>query len=594
MYSSWRIFFHASIISAICLIFAGCTNSCSQKVSDTDSTLNVVLSANVKGLDPIYANDTYSNAVISNISETLLEYHYLKRPLELQPLLAESMPEVSDNGLTHTFKIKKGVKFHNNEAFENGIGRELKAQDFVYSWKRLADPRLQADGFWVFDGKIKGLNEWRDKVSAGEADYDTPIEGIEATDDYTLVIKLSKPYYQLHYVLAMGFTSPVAKEVVDKHGKEYLNHPVGTGPYKFANWVRNNKIELVKNENWHGQTYPTEGATGDEEAGLLADAGKTLPFNDKITFHEVTEAQPRWLNFMKGNYEYMGIPKDNFDSAIAEGDLTPEMKSKGVQLFKTPEPDVTYVAFNMKDPILGKNENLRKAIALAYDTKTSIEKFYNGQALPAQSPIPPSIDAYDPNFENPFKKFDVSKAKEFLEKAGFPEGKGAPVIEYSALTSSTARQMAEFFKQNMAAIGLQVKIDSVSWPQLQKKIKEAQAQMWGIAWLADYPDAENFLQLLYGPNKTPGPNGANFANSKFDELYKKAAILPPGPERTQLYQEMRDIFVNEMPWVPGVHRLGYYLRHGWIKNFKMHSIINNHFKYLRVDAKKRAELKAKL
>lgn len=594
MHHYWSSFIKFSILAATSLIVAGCTKGCSQSVSDTDTTLNIVLSANVKGLDSIYANDTYSNAVVSNISETLLEYHYLKRPLELQPLLAESMPEVSADGLTHTFKIKKGVKFHNNEAFPNGEGRELKAQDFVYAWKRLADPTLQADGFWVFDGKIKGLNEWRDAVSKGTATYDTPVEGLQTPDDYTLVITLAKPYYQLHYVLAMAFTAPVAKEVVDKYGKEYLNHPVGTGPYMFSEWVRNNKIVLKKNPTWHGQKYPSEGEAGDQEKGLLADAGKDLPFNDSIVFHEVTEDQPRWLNFMKGNYEYMGIPKDNFSTAIANGELTPEMKSKGIQLFVTPEPDVTYVAFNMRDPVIGKNENLRKAIALAYDTATSIQKFYNGQAVPAHSPIPPSIDAYDAEFQNPYKSHDISKAKEFLEKAGFPEGKGAPVIEYTALSSSTSRQMAEFFQQNMAAIGLQVKIDSVSWPQLQQKIKDSQAQMWGIAWLADYPDAENFLQLLYGPNATPGPNGSNFANPKFDELYKKAASLPPGPERTQIYRQMRDIFVTDMPWVPGVHRLGYYMHYSWLKNFKSHAIINNHFKYLRVDPKARAEMKAKL
>ena len=285
--STWRTFFNVSVISAVCLIFAGCTNSCSQKVSDTDSTMNVVLSANVKGLDPIYANDVYSNSIVNNISETLMEYHYLKRPLELKPLLAEGMPEVSADGLTHTFKIKKGVKFHNNEAFENGIGRELKASDFEYSWKRLADPRLQADGFWIFDGKIAGLNEWRDKVSAGEADYDTPVEGITATDDHTLVVKLSKPYFQLHYVLTMSYTSPVAKEVVEKYGKEYLNHPVGTGPYKFSNWVRNNKIELVKNENWHGQTYPTEGAPGDEVSLTISRPGGSKEKTVRLVREEV-------------------------------------------------------------------------------------------------------------------------------------------------------------------------------------------------------------------------------------------------------------------------------------------------------------------
>lgn len=594
MYSTWKSLFQLIVLAFVSATVVGCTKGCSQKVSDTDTTLNVPVRANVKGLDPIYGNDIYAHAVMSNIFEALFEYHYLKRPLELQPLLAESMPEVSEDGLTHTIKIKKGVMFQDDEAFEGGKGRELKATDFVYAWKRLADPALTSDGFWIFDGKIKGLEEWREAMSKGEADYDTPIEGFSTPDEYTIVIKLAKPFYQLNYVLAMNYSVPVARETIEKYGNEFLNNPVGTGPYVFENWVRGSKIELVKNPNWHGQKYPSEGEETDQENGLLADAGKDLPFNDRLVFHEITEDQPRWLNFMKGNLDYSEIPKDNFDAAVANGGLTEEMKKKGIDLYVYGEPDVTYIAFNMKDPVLGKNEYLRKAISMAYDTSTSIEKFYNGRAIPAQSPIPPDIDGYDPTFKNPFKKHDISKAKEFLEKAGFPEGKGAPELEYVTLSTSTSRQMAEYFKQNMEAIGLNVKIESVSWPQLQSQIKGAEAQLWGIAWLADYPDAENFLQLLYGPNQAPGPNGANFSNKKFDELYKKASLLPPGSERTELYTQMRDIFVEEMPWVPGVHRLGYALHHGWLENFKIHRVVGNYYKYLRVDPKKRAELKADL
>jgi oligopeptide transport system substrate-binding protein len=300
------------------------------------------------------------------------------------------------------------------------------------------------------------------------------------------------------------------------------------------------------------------------------------------------------LNFMKGNYDISAIPKDNFDSTIVEGDLSPEMKKKGIQMSTYLQPDVTYIAFNMKDPVLGKNDKLRKAIAMAYDSATSIEKFYNGRGVKAHSPIAPGIDAYDPEFKNPYVEFDQSKAKKMLEDAGFPEGKGAPTLEYATTASSTARQMAEYFKQNMEAIGLKIEIASVSWPQLQAKIKDAKAQMWGIAWLADYPDAENFLQLLYGPNGSPGPNGANFNNSEFNKLYEQASALPPGPERTEVYRKMRDIFVKEMPWVPNVHRKGYSLRHGWIKNYKPNPMKANSLKYFKVDAAKRAELKAKL
>jgi oligopeptide transport system substrate-binding protein len=594
MFKTTKSIVQLVILTATCLVISACTNSCSQKTSSSDTTLHFPLTSTIKGLDPIQSNSTYSSRVVSQIFTPLFQYHYLKRPFELEPLAAESMPEASEDGLVHTIKIKRGMKFHDNDAFPNGEGREVKAQDFIYSWKRLADPDNRANGFWIFDGKIKGLNEWRDAKSAGSADYDTEIEGMKALDDYTLQITLIKPYYQLYYTLAMEFTSVVPKEAVEEYGEEFLNNPVGSGPYVFTEWVRGSKITLDKNPNYFAEKYPSEGAEGDEQVGLLADAGKNLPFNDKIIFYEVVESQPLWLNFMKGNYDISAIPKDNFDSTIVEGDLSPEMKKKGIQMSTYLQPDVTYIAFNMKDPVLGKNDKLRKAIAMAYDSATSIEKFYNGRGVKAHSPIAPGIDAYDPEFKNPYVEFDQSKAKKMLEDAGFPEGKGAPTLEYATTASSTARQMAEYFKQNMEAIGLKIEIASVSWPQLQAKIKDAKAQMWGIAWLADYPDAENFLQLLYGPNGSPGPNGANFNNSEFNKLYEQASALPPGPERTEVYRKMRDIFVKEMPWVPNVHRKGYSLRHGWIKNYKPNPMKANSLKYFKVDAAKRAELKAKL
>ncbi len=573
------------------IVASGCT--CSKKV-DVSNTINAELKANVKGLDPAYASDLYTNEVISQMFDTLYQYHYLKRPLELEPLLAASLPEISADGLTHTIKLKKGVKFHDSEAFADGKGREVTAQDFIYSFKRVSDPSVQSDGFWVFDGKIKGLAEWRDQLSKGTATYDTPIEGFQAPDPYTLVFKLTRPYYQLEYVLTMSYTAPVPKEAVDKYGKEFLNHPVGTGPYKFASWTRGNKIELVKNPNWHGGTYPSEGAAEDQEKGLLADAGKALPFADKIVFFEMVEDQPRWLNFMKGNLDAVSIPKDNYDSAIDANGLRKDFADKGILLHITNEQDLTYTAFNMLDPILGKNVDLRRAMSYAYDTKTVISKFYNGRAIPAAGPIPPDIDGYDPNYVNPYREFSVEKAKAALAKAGFPEGKGLPTFVYSTISSSTSRQMAEFFQQNMAAIGIQISIKTLSWPQFTQETRDKKGQIWGVAWGADYPDAENFLQLLYGPNISPGPNGSNYQNKNFDKLYEQAARLPPGEARTAIYKQMRDISTEDMPWIPGAHRLGYYLYHPWLKNYKRHGIINNAYKYLRVDLETKKDAGSKL
>lgn len=580
--------------------FALAAQGCTKKVSDTDTTLNIVVRANIKGLDPIRANDLYSSMAIANIFESLLQYNYLKRPFTLEPGLADAMPTASADGLTHTFKIKKGVKFQDNAAFPDGKGRELTAQDFIYSWKRLADPKNASEGFWIFDGKIKGLNEWIEAMRAGKATYDTPVEGLSAPDANTLVIKLTGPYYQLYDVLAMPFAAVVPKEAVEKYGQEFLNNPVGTGPFMLksaSDWVRGSKMTLTKNPTWRGQTYPTEGEASDKANGFLEDAGKPLPFAEKVVFTELIEDTPRWQNAVKGNFDYVEIPNDVFDKAIDKNDrtkLSKELTDKGMTLSITTNPDVTYTGFNMKDPILGKNKPLRQAMSLAQDGATLIAKFYNGRGIVAQGPIPPGFPSYDANFKNPYSQFNIEKAKELLAKAGYPEGKGLPEFTFDTLSDSKARQQTEFFVQNMAAIGIKVKINANTWPQFQDKIKTGKTQLFGIAWNADYPDPQNFFQLFYSKNMAPGPNDTSFANAEFDKLYEQSLKLPPGDARNAVYQKMRDVVVEECPWIFGAHRLGYRVVHGWVHNMKWNDIQNDFPKYIRIDPKKRAELSKKL
>ena len=344
------------------MVAATALTACTSSKTPDKDTLRMNLVADIKGLDPIYVSDLYSNTVAANIFDTLFTYHYLQRPLKLIPYLAESMPEASKDGLVHTIKIRKGVLFQDSEAFPSGKGRELTAQDFIYSWKRLADKSNTSDGFWIFDGKIKGLNEWRDNLTDGKAKFEDDIEGLKAVDSHTLQITLTQPYYQLHNVLAMTYASPVAKEVVDKYGKETLNHPVGTGPYKLSKWIRGNTIILDENPTWHGKSwmkYPSEGEEGDKEKGLLEDAGKALPFVKRIVFSNIIESQPAWLNFLNARFDLSPIQKDDFDSAIINGEVAPALKEKGIQLIVTPGYDTSFQAINMEDPLLGKNKNLR-------------------------------------------------------------------------------------------------------------------------------------------------------------------------------------------------------------------------------------------
>lgn len=568
--------------------------SCSKKIDLNERVLNLAVTSEVKGMDPIYSNDRYSSNEVGRVYEGLLEYHYLKRPYTLVPNLAESLPAVSSDGLTYTFKIKKGVLFHDDAAFPSGKGRELVAEDFVYSIKRLADPKLQGLGWWLLDGKIKGLNEWRDKNSKKDkVDYTEVIEGLKTIDKYTIQFKLTKQFPQFLYSLAMPFTFAVAKEVVDHYGNEFLNHPVGTGPFMLKEFRQTaKKFSYTRNPNFREKVFPSEAS--EEFKGMLKYAGRKVPFVDRIEINIVKEDQPRWLNFLKGRVDYIAIPKDNFESAVTPGaGLDKQFAEKGIILSVTPSLDVTYVAFN-HDLKLLKNRDLRRALALAYDVKEFNKLFYNDTGLPAQSVVPPGIAGNNPTFKSDYRNHNVEEAKKLLAKAGYPNGAGLPEITYDCPSSSTSRQMGELFKKQMSKIGVNVKVVQNSWPELQKKITKRQVMLYGIAWGADYPDAENFLQLLYGPNRSPGANGSGYDNPEFNKMFAKAAVMQDSPERTSLYEKLNDLAASEVPWIYGVHRQSYTVKHSWLKNYISTDFETGQAQYLDVDLDVKKKMQDKL
>ena len=575
------------VLLGVLLGSAGCFK---KKVDLNERALNLVIGADVKGMDPIYANDAYSSGEIARVYEGLLEYHPFKRPYTLVPNLAEKLPSVSEDGLTYTFKIKKGVFFHDDKAFPEGKGRELEAKDFVYSIKRLADPKLQSLGWWLLDGKIAGLNGWRKKYTdKKEADYSEKIEGLQAIDKYTLKFKLSKSFPQFLYALAMPFTFVVPEEVVKHYKKEFLNHPIGTGPFVLPQFNQTKKIVYKRNPKFRKKLFPIEVSEEFKGKGIEKYAGKTLPIVDKVTVHIMSEPQPRWLKFLKGGIDFLSIPKDNFDSVITPSQgLVDDMAKKGIGLMISPSLDVTYVAFNHDNELL-KNVHLRRAMSLAYNVQESNKLFYNNTALPAHSVIPPGIAGYIKDYKNPYIGQNVEKAKEELAKAGYPEGKGLPEITYDSLSSTVSRQQAQFFQKQMAKIGLKIKLQTSTWPKFQEKITKRQVMLYGIAWGADYPDAENFLQLLFGPNRSPGANGSGYSNPEFDKLFKVASILQDSPKRTSMYETMYKMAAEEVPWIYGVHRQSYVVKHSWIKNYVPSDFNHGHVQYWDVNLQEKVK-----
>jgi oligopeptide transport system substrate-binding protein len=566
-------------------------SGCSKQNSFDEREINLISPQKVSGFDPINSSDRYSGNETGKVYEGLFEFHPLKRPYELMPNLAESLPTISPDGLTYLFKIRKGVLFHDSPAFPDSVGRELRANDIVYSIKRLADPKLNAKGWWLLDDKIVGLNEWKNKNSADEkTNYSEEVEGLKSLDDYTVQMKLKKPYPQFLYALAMPYTFIVPREAVEHFGKEFLNYPVGTGAFLLPKFEQSSMITYLRNPKFREKFYPSEGEVGDDKLGLLADAGKKIPLVDKINVHIVVESQPKWLSFLKAKDDLLEVKDVNIQQSInSDKTLKDEHKEKGVRLILKPMLDVTFYAFNHEDPIF-KNRKLRQAMNLAFDRASYNKLFHENTAFEAQGPIPPGLGGQAREFKNPYVKFDLEQAKKLMVEAGYPGGKGLPVIVVQTTSETISRQQVEFFEKCMDKIGINIDLGMNTWPQLVNKVSNKQHQMYTMAWGADYPDAENFLGLLYCPNQSPGSNGANYCNPDFDALYKQATVMQDSSERTDLYEKLNEMGATDAPWIFGFHRTDIYLAQAWLKNFKHMEFNHSQFQYLNVDLEVKKQL----
>jgi ABC-type transport system substrate-binding protein len=549
--------------------------------------------------DPAFASDLYSNNVIDEILEPPLTYDMLARPAKLKAQTLEAMPEITEGGRVYTMRIKKGIYFSDDPVFK-GEKRELVAQDFIFAIQRLIDPKMASPNSWMVDGKIEGLDAMRDKAKKdGKLDFDAPISGLRALDRHTLQIRLAKPDYNFLYILALGTLGAQAREVVEHYGSEIGAHPVGTGPFVLKEWKRSSKIVLERNPNFREQYYEAEPAADDAEGQrLLAEMkGKRLPAIDRVEIYVIEESQPRWLAFLNGELEWINQPYE-FKNTVLPGDkLAPWAVKRGFKWFFSVEPVVTYVYYNMKDPVWGgytpEKVALRRAVGLAYDIQAEIHVVRNGTAIEAVSPIPPGVLGYDPNF-NLGRSYDPAKAKALLDMFGYvdrdgdgwrdqPDGKPL-VYEYAGTPSQLDRQFLELRKKSIEAIGIRVETIIEKWPDLRKKSKLGKLQNWFLAWNGDFPDGENFYQLLYGPNCGSSNDGC-FQFAEFDRLYEQAAAIPPteAEARKKIYQQMARIVAAYQPWSVNVHRKRNDMTQPWVLGWRKNSFLHEAMRYADID-----------
>jgi ABC-type transport system substrate-binding protein len=458
-------------LALLSLCLAGsCRRAAAPARGDVRPVHRRILNGKVKGFDPAQVGDAFSGEMALQFYEPLYEFHYLKRnPFALVPLTAAAMPTVSPDGLTVTIPIRPGVTFHDDPCFPGGRGRELQAADFIYSWKRVADPEVGKSLWGFLQGQIAGLDAWREAVETDEEGArQRPVAGLQAPDDHTLVITLTKPNPRLPMLLAMPWSAAVPREAVAYYGKDgFLARAVGTGAYRLEEFVRDSSITrraLSRRRR--------AGARGVRRRRRPGAAGRRRQARPAV--------RPRRGEHRGGGSAALtSIPKDAFGQAVASGKLTEELKAKGVWLERAPLLDLTYTCFNMRHPILGTNRKLRQAMAAAIDRKHSRELFQNGRGILAQSPLPPGLFGYDDTWVNPHQTHDVERAKRLLAEAGFPEGKGLPVFTFDLQsTSSTARQGAELFQSQLAAVGIRLKVEGNTWPSFLKKVEEGRTEIW--------------------------------------------------------------------------------------------------------------------
>jgi ABC-type transport system substrate-binding protein len=576
----------------ICLLVSACGRSDLDTLRFNGEQVLYGQTPRIKGLDPAKSGDVASSSIIGRIYEGLLEYSYLDRPYRVQPMLAAGMPEVSEDGLTYTFRIREGICFQDDPCFPGGKGRELTAQDFVYSIKRIADLKNVSSGYWAFNGRITGLDEFR-AASAGDAptDYDAPVAGLRAPDRHTFQIQLTGPYPQLLWVLAMHYSFAVPREAVEFYGEQFVNHPVGTGPYILEKWKRNYRIEFVRNPKWKEtgriELYPSTGTDEARAAGLLDDAGKQLPFIDRIVQYVVDDGATTWMMFLAGQFSYSGISRDNWDAVIKpDSGLVEELKGQGIDLLSGPTLDLYYIGFNLDDPLVGKNKKLRQALSCAFNPELLVQ-YYNGRVTPVYGPLPDPLAGFKP--EPTAYSFNPEKARQLLAEAGYPDGidpatgrRLEVTLELGGATPDV-RQVVDLMAGMFEKTGVVLKASYNNWPAFLGKMDRRQAQLFQLGWVADYPDAENFLQLFHSANVSPGPNHSNYVNPEFDKLYERMRVMLPGPEKDRICEQMADIVIDDCPWIFMYQPMEFAVIHDWLKNYSLHDFPYTMVKYRRVD-----------
>ncbi|HVE90549.1 MAG TPA: ABC transporter substrate-binding protein [Burkholderiaceae bacterium] len=561
------------------------------------------------GFDPAQVNDFYSSSIVANIFDAPLAYDFLARPAKVVTNTAEALPEISADFTTITVRIRPGIYFQDHPAFK-GQRRELVAQDYVYSIKRFYNPKFKSQNVTLLENsKLLGLSELRAAALKGaKFDYDREVEGVRALDRYTLRIKLGDPGPRFHFHLAnSSFLGAVAREVDEMYDeKAMMANPVGTGPYRLADWRRSSRIVLEKNPGYRDDFY-NEQPTDDYGAKAAARMrGRKLPLIDRVEIYIIEENQPRWLAFLNSEHDLVDeIPYDLANLILPNNKLAPNLVKRGIQMDRDYRASVDMALFNMEHALVGgygpEKVALRRAVSLAYSIDNEIRLVRKNQSMPSQSPVSPLTAGYDPAFKSEMSEYNPARAKALLDAFGYidrdgdgwrdlPDGRPM-TIEMATQPDPFTRALDEIWQKSMAAVNINMQFKPAKWPENLKNSRAGKLMMWRVGWVATQPDGDVFLAL--GNSQNIGQaNHSRFNLPEYNKLYALQRTLPDGPERDALFLQAKKLFVAYAPYKFVGHRIETAIFHPWVVGYRRHSFMRAMWKYIDIDNDMKGERSA--
>ncbi len=580
------------LMGVVALVSCACTGSGGPPNPGAEDggrkILRIARRAEYKSLDPAGQFDSASAEIVTNVYDTLLEYHYLDRPYRLVPNLLSRMPERQADGVTYLFTLREGVRFSDDPAFPGGMGRELRAEDVIYTIKRFSDANVNSKSYVLMRNVVVGLDDFRaaTREHGPGLDYSKyDVAGLQRDGDYRIKMRFTGENPLALYLFAMSPLSIVAREAVEHYGTDFERHPVGTGPFVLRQNDRRGTMILVKNPSYHGR-YPER--VGDGGRLTWADTGPSLPFVDEVHLPLIEESQPAMLRFRKGGLDLHSVDRDNFIKMVErdpDGGFTLKLPyDQYFRMYWAESLACEYIAFNMLDPLVGKNRALRQAIAYALDVDEFIKIMLNGRAKRLRTIVPHPIAGSERDIDPDYYAYDPDKARAKLAEAGYPGGEGLPEIEFDfRSTQKEVRQGFEFVRHQLAMVGITAVARYHTFSAYLSRVESGNFQVSTSGWFADYPDAENFYQLLYSKNRPPGPNISAFEDAEYDRLYEETRFMVNGPERFSRFARMAEIVREEVPVILRYDRLAFGIYQKRLKHVTGHMMNTAPYKYFDLE-----------